>query len=170
MKPFGIFAPRGRNKLITFFICLGLGRGKLKLFLSKLWSDEERDMPIDIFYHGLKLRLRRKSNSIEFKILFSSKLREEDELRAIRHSILLGGNFVDVGANVGYYSLMAAKFGAGKVIAIEPNPELIAKFGENIALNSFDHVISVVPVVLGEMARKTKLYLKRGDLGSSSLI
>ena len=127
-------------------------------------------MPIDIFYHGLKLRLRRKSNSIEFKILFSSKLREEDELRAIRHSILLGGNFVDVGANIGYYSLMAAKFGAGKVIAIEPNPELIAKFGENIALNSFDHVISVVQVVLGEMARKTKLYLKRGDLGSSSLI
>jgi len=45
--------------------------------------------------------------------------------------------FIDVGANVGAYSLWAASLGAG-VIAVEPDPATAELLRENIGLNSFD--------------------------------
>ena len=57
-------------------------------------------------------------------------------------------NFWDVGANVGLYSIYAAKIASCKVIAFEPsvfNLELLAK---NIYKNSLHHKISIFPFSL----------------------
>ena len=45
--------------------------------------------------------------------------------------------FVDVGANVGYFSLLASKFlTEGRVVAIEAHPSIFKKLEENIKLNA----------------------------------
>jgi FkbM family methyltransferase len=45
-----------------------------------------------------------------------------------------GDLFVDVGANVGSYSVYAAELGAS-IIAIEANPDLVSRLRENLAVN-----------------------------------
>jgi FkbM family methyltransferase len=53
-----------------------------------------------------------------------------------------GDTFVDVGANVGAYSLPMSKYlGDGKVIAFEPNPRAIRFLEENIKLNRADNIL-----------------------------
>src|SRR5262252_4397584 len=48
-----------------------------------------------------------------------------------------GAVFIDVGTHVGYYSLLASRAAGntGKVVAVEPNPQTIARLERNIALN-----------------------------------
>jgi len=58
------------------------------------------------------------------------------EMLVWRHELRDGGLYVDVGANVGTYSLWAAERGA-EVIALEPAPDTFALLRENIALNGY---------------------------------
>ena len=62
----------------------------------------------------------------------------------IRSSVHPGEHFVDVGANIGYFSLLGAVCvgEAGKVTAIEASPLNYQKLMENISLNEFDSIIS----------------------------
>jgi FkbM family methyltransferase len=54
-----------------------------------------------------------------------------------------GGVFIDVGANMGYGSLLASKAVGkeGRVFALEPSSRDFARLSENIALNSLQQVI-----------------------------
>ena len=53
--------------------------------------------------------------------------------------------FYDLGANVGYFTLVAARLvgGVGHVYAFEPSPRPAAALRRNIALNGFDNVTVV---------------------------
>jgi FkbM family methyltransferase len=53
-----------------------------------------------------------------------------------------GGTFIDIGANVGYFSLLAAGLvgRGGTVIAVEPIPRTFDLLRTNIALNGFSQV------------------------------
>ena len=52
-----------------------------------------------------------------------------------------GMTFYDLGANIGFFSLMAARLvgPAGRVISFEPDPEIAARLRANLAYNKFDH-------------------------------
>ena len=58
------------------------------------------------------------------------------EMLVWRHALREGGLFVDVGANVGSYTLWAAELGA-EVIAVEPAADTFCLLAENIALNGY---------------------------------
>jgi hypothetical protein len=113
--------------LVRAAVRLGLGRWRLKHLFAKVWQMAVGTGPIDVVYHGIKLRLFPVGNTIESKILFSSRRREGKELDALAAVLSGGGVFFDIGANIGYYSMMAAKFGAGAVCAVEANPDLAEK-------------------------------------------
>ena len=170
MDDFGAYRPSGLNRLILFLVRMGFGRGKLKRVFSRAWQAASPDAPVDIAYHGLRLRLRPVGNTIESKILFSSRLREGEELAFIRQHLTGSGCFVDIGANVGYYALMAAHAGAPQVLAAEPNPEVVDRFAANIALNGHDRQITILPVAIGAADDMARLHLKQGDTGGSSIV
>ena len=67
-----------------------------------------------------------------------------------------GGNFVDVGANVGGYTVRAAKLGAN-VIALEPDSENFALLLKNLALNDCPNV-HPFSVAAGSSEHKAALY------------
>ncbi len=47
---------------------------------------------------------------------------------------------IDVGCNIGFYSCLYSYANPqGRVLAIDPNPEMIRRTGENLDLNSFDN-------------------------------
>ena len=64
----------------------------------------------------------------------------------LTRALVPGTTFVDVGANVGVFTLLAAQLvGAyGRVIAYECNPELADLLEKSVAINWFDHRIQLV--------------------------
>lgn len=60
---------------------------------------------------------------------------------AIQEYLRPGMTFYDLGANIGFFSLMAARLvgPAGRVISFEADPEIAARLRANLAYNKFDH-------------------------------
>jgi FkbM family methyltransferase len=60
----------------------------------------------------------------------------------VRAYLAPGDTFVDVGANMGYYSLLAAARvgGSGRVLAFEPSARVRARLERSVSLNGFTHV------------------------------
>jgi len=76
----------------------------------------------------------------------------EPELRSILSALLQpGGVAVDVGANVGWHTLlMAKKVGpTGKVLAIEANPSVGQRLAENVVINCLTQV-EIIPCALAD--------------------
>jgi FkbM family methyltransferase len=63
----------------------------------------------------------------------------------IQHRLKPGDVFVDIGANVGYYSLLASTLvgDSGKVVAIEALPEIFEKLKYNLEMNRANNVRAV---------------------------
>ena len=170
MQKFRTFAPTGVNRLILALVQLGLGRGRLKLLLAQIWNRLNGDQSVDMCYHGLKFRLQPRRNTIESKMLFSSKQREKIELNIISNYLADDGIFVDIGANIGYYALNAARLGAKKVVAIEPNPIIISRLNDNIMLNNLSSKITVHDLAVGASEGFAELTIANNDFGSSSIV
>ena len=67
---------------------------------------------------------------------------EPEVSAAVRKVLGHGGTFVDVGANVGWFSLLGASLvgPSGRVIAIEPNPLNVALLRDSAKDNGFDNI------------------------------
>ncbi len=62
-------------------------------------------------------------------------LQEFDDMAFLLHLVRPGDTCIDVGANVGVYTLLAAGVRQAQVIAIEPVPDTYEQFLDNINLN-----------------------------------
>jgi len=74
---------------------------------------------------------------------------EEMESTFIINNLSQGDVFVDVGANIGYFSMLAAQQKASKVFAVEPIPKTYEMLNVNIEHNLFTGVIEPVNLALG---------------------
>lgn len=76
---------------------------------------------------------------------------EPNETAVIRRCVRPGDRFVDVGANVGYFTLLAATLvgPAGRVVAVEPEEHNFRLLSRTVALNRLANV-TAVNVALGE--------------------
>lgn len=83
---------------------------------------------------------------------------------AIRSALHPGDLFVDIGANIGYHTLLAADAvgPGGSVVAIEASPSIFARLQRNIALNGLDQVRPVCMAV-AETAGVLDFYRAPGD-------
>lgn len=73
-----------------------------------------------------------------------------------------GDVFLDVGANIGYYSLLASRLvgPGGSVVAVEASPATFQAFSDNLAINS---VTNVRALNLAASDRPGRLKLYRGE-------
>lgn len=67
------------------------------------------------------------------------------EMAFMRRYLRPGDAFLDAGANIGAYTLLAAELvgAAGSVIAVEPHPLVVRRLRENVALNDYTQVTVV---------------------------
>jgi FkbM family methyltransferase len=96
----------------------------------------EQGVKLVVFPEGMTLKLDL-SESLQRD--FYAGLHDAHELRLVRR--LLDGDFVDVGAHIGLYTVFAAGLHRGRVLAFEPNPAARRQLEENVRLNSCDNVI-----------------------------
>ncbi|MDO9466177.1 MAG: FkbM family methyltransferase [Thiobacillus sp.] len=168
-KPWGAFAPAGAARVLLLLKQWGLARGSAKKHLGRLWSRMGLGTPVDIRYAGLKFRVHPFDNTVENKMLFGSKLRDEQELSQLRSAVAGGGVFLDIGANIGYYALMAAHFGAGRVLAFEPNPRVYTRLRFNIAANALENRVKPLQMALGAETATMTLIVTEHDMGGSRI-
>lgn len=94
---------------------------------------------------------------------------EKEYTRYLIENLKAGETFFDIGASVGFISiLIALKLGKGKVFAFEPDPAIADRLSKNIKLNSLDNLISV-PIALSDKKGKVKLYSEGSDNYSPSM-
>ena len=92
---------------------------------------------------GIRMRIDRASNhDVGMFMAFDRSRIYEPAVTRLVTSLRPGMTFVDVGANNGYFSLLAAKAvgTSGKVYAFEPVPETFSRLKRNVELNRFKNV------------------------------
>lgn len=165
-RSWGEFKPVGAARIVigvlhalpasrTPFYSLGkLIRGPLKRALPRVY---------DVQVFGLALRLLNRGNYCETTALFSPQFYDVQELEWVSNSLQHGDVFVDVGANVGLYSLITAKRRPNvSVYAIEPDPLLANRMQFNARNNGLR--VQPIPVALSNYEGSGTL--KRSDYQS----
>lgn len=128
--------------------------------------------PFDVALDGLKLRVYPAENHCDRTILGRHTLPEAPERALVGPRLSEGMVFIDVGANVGVYSLYvsACTKGTARVVALEPHPRTFAKLDYNCAINGFSRV-SRINAGAGEAEGETTLFSDGGgNIGNASLL
>jgi len=122
--------------------------------------------PYEIYGH--KMWLYPGSQQMQ-DIVFGTYERETVEI--FRKIVKPGMTVVDVGAFIGYYSLLAARLVGrqGKVYAFEPNPEAFAILSRNIEENGYQRVIRAIPKAVSNHGGKVQLFLAEREAAQTSL-
>ena len=144
-----------------------LNKRVAKSYLSNI----KRGQLIDTEKYGINFRLNIQNNTTDRKILTTSKLYEKCELDFLSEVLHSSDNqtcFIDIGANTGYYSLILAKRGFHRLIAVEPNSVTLKLLTANIELNQWTEKIHVVSKAVGSGEKAT--LFSTNNLGTASLV
>lgn len=129
------------------------------------WSDES--VRTVCLPDGQRLRVAGR-NYLEFELFWKGTGYYEPITTAVLHA-LLGprDTFVDVGANVGFYTLVLSAGRRGlRVAAFEPNPRNFALLRRNVQLNGFA-AVRCEPMALSDRVGEAPLFLSRSAMSAS---
>jgi FkbM family methyltransferase len=144
--------------------------------LRRLAINGLRGRPVDTEVWNCRARLYPSHNGCEKNALFQPQLFDKMELDALAEAVdarvAQGGTFtfVDIGANVGLYSLFVASRAKGqaRIVAIEPQPGIVERLRFNMAENAtFD--VTVAPVAVADRETEMELVINQRDSGGSRL-
>lgn len=77
-------------------------------------------------------------------------LHEYADMSFVLHLLRPGDLFVDVGANIGSYTMLASGVCGARSIAIEPDPRTVQHLGRNIAVNGLGGRVDLKMTAVGE--------------------
>jgi len=91
---------------------------------------------------------------------------EPFDTELVKKEIKEGDVVLDLGANIGYYTLIFAKLVGpeGRVIAFEPEPDNFSLLEKNVKINGYNNVV-LVKKAASDKAGKLKLYLSESNKG-----
>jgi len=132
------------------------------------------DGALDVERWGMRLRLHPRDNGCEKNLLFTPRMYEPAELNELAMDIARVKKearpfvFVDIGANVGLFSLfVAARAGRdARILAIEPEPGNLRRLHFNVRANP-DAPIRIIPVALSDEAGELAVEPDRRDRGGT---
>ncbi len=124
------------------------------------------DLPVDVEVMGIRLRIHLDNNACERRLLLTPHFFDPVELEILKGRVKPDFHFVDLGANVGAYSLLVARYSGGnaRILAIEPQPDIVERLKINISLNGFE--IDVAEVAILEKQGEAQLVVNQKNRGS----
>jgi len=95
---------------------------------------------------------------------------ERETVEAFRKILKPGMTVVDVGAHVGFFTLLAARLvgRGGMVYAFEPNPQVFELLTRNIQENGYQDIVRAIPKAVSNRRDKRRLFVSKFDSGMSS--
>src|SRR3989338_1932232 len=106
-------------------------------------------------------------NSITHTRWYRFANKEPEILKALDTYLEPGEVFFDIGANIGVYSLYAAKLCQAKVYAFEPEYSNLHLLKDNIIMNQLENNIVPYAIALSDKLKITKLHLQDLEPGSA---
>jgi FkbM family methyltransferase len=144
------------------------GRGRVAGFINKRFRARENVCvvvaPMRLNYEML-VDLRSATESYAY---YTGDY-DTNDLRAVRSLIQSGWNVLDVGANIGFWTIpMALSLrGVGRLHAFEPVKANLKRLGENVLRNELSTTVQLHSVGLSD--REEAVWIsKRGDFGTGS--
>jgi FkbM family methyltransferase len=151
----------------------GLGLGKVPLLASlhqRLYSRLKPNTVCELSIHGSKMFYDAALKG-PLESLVSLGTYESYETDIFQSLLKPGMTVVDIGANVGYYTLLAARAvqaDDGRVFSFEPDPRNYAVLARSLHANGYHHVFPVQKAVSDAPGTLT-LYADALNSGNSSL-
>ena len=101
-------------------------------------------------------------------LYFGGSMYEPDTTAYFAKVLGPGRAFVDIGANHGYFSVLAASLvgKSGRVVAFEPNPKIFRQLRTHVALNGFDDRVRLLPSALADAPGEARLFVSQDALNS----
>ena len=120
--------------------------------------------------HGQKIVLDGRDLSITPNVALHG-YHEWPEEAFVRRTLRGGDWFLDVGANVGIFSILAASIcgPVGRVLAFEPNPRVRQLLAKSAILNWYHDRIKIYDIALGDVAGPAKLSYSLARLGDAQV-
>ncbi len=114
---------------------------------------------------GHKLYIDKWDTAVSQELILSGKW-EEYETSLFKRSIKKGDVVLDIGAHIGYYTLIAADIvgDEGKVYAFEPDPKNFTLLEKNVRENGYKNV-ELVNKAVAEKTGSSRLYLNTENTG-----
>src|SRR5436853_3815510 len=127
---------------------------------------------LDTMLWGMRLRLYPRRNGCEKNALFTPQMYDTLERRVLADAVRRKRDgtftFVDIGANVGLYSLYLATCGEVRTLAIEPQPGILDRLRFHLAANPTVKV-DVLPIALSDRAGEATLVINDIDSGGTHI-
>ncbi|MBV9219402.1 MAG: FkbM family methyltransferase [Methylobacteriaceae bacterium] len=173
LSPFGKYPPKGviARILQATRRCSSSWRGKRSaFFLRAIAVRALNGRPLDVEAFGAKMRLYPYNNVCEKRILFTPQYFDAAERHLIKSRIGRDFVFIDVGANVGGYTLFAAAHAGprARILAIEPQPEIFERLVYNIRQNPFGNV-KAIACALADRDGEITLFVDTHNRGETSM-
>jgi FkbM family methyltransferase len=132
------------------------------------------DGALDVERWGLRMRLHPRDNGCEKNLLFTPRMYEPDELAELQSDIVKAKaqarrfTFVDIGANVGLFSLFVASRATqdARILAIEPEPGNLRRLEFNVRANP-GVPITIIAKALSDEAGVVAVELDQRDRGGT---
>lgn len=170
----GIFTAVNRSvlkiyvKLRRFIRSLVLKSSLLERLLSRYLVTVESLLPLHWFvrfapnpliYDGQIIFHRPEDQGVTLPILFYGEY-EPETTQLLKQVLLPGMNVVDLGAHIGYYTLLAARLvePGGKVYAFEPVPETFELLVKNVKVNGYDDLVVTIPKAISSGSSRIRIF------------
>ena len=120
--------------------------------------------PLSLFLHG-------DHDQVVSRKIRASGMWEPYETQLVQTYLRRGDTFVDVGANIGYFTILAASIvgSRGRVFAFEPDPGNIQLLRASAEANALAERITAVEAGLADSGGEGQLYLSRDNLGDHQI-
>ncbi|WP_160164359.1 FkbM family methyltransferase [Rhodopirellula baltica] len=98
--------------------------------------------------------------------------REQKVIDVFRSVLRDGDTVVDLGANIGFFSILGARLvsESGRVIAVEMMPETVERLKINVELNGLANVRTIEAALADRSGLEVKAHVPIGRFGQASLV
>ena len=153
----------GLSQTLRFILGHPMNRGRPVSTLARFakWQMQSRLQHEVIFdwIDGAKLAVRRGMTGATGNIYCG--LHEYVDMRFVLDTLKPGDLFVDIGSNVGSYTVLASKVCGARTIAVEPDPDAAKTLRRNIEINGIEDKVRIVEAALGAFEGKVSFTVGR---------
>jgi FkbM family methyltransferase len=89
--------------------------------------------------------------------------KEEDTIQWIKSCGSHDALFIDIGANIGIYTLFYLSYFSGKAIAVEPGFEHLSLLSRNLSVNNLSDRCTIIPLPINSRAERTRIRFHLSD-------
>jgi FkbM family methyltransferase len=127
---------------------------KKKIIFS--WVEESK-----LIYDNTKIE---KLSQRQIKLNYYLGMAEYKDMIFLIHCLKKDDIFIDCGANLGLYTILASKVIGSDTIAFEPHPETVKKFVSLLNINNITSKVKIIPKAIGDKIDKANFSNRKDAL------